>query len=110
MKNFIVPIPLTSVTSSSINNTTYTAINDAGLPHACSIVRIINASSTAVQISYNGTTDHDYVAAGGTIQLDLQTNRQPNGQVALLRAGTVIYVKGTAGTGFLGLAAYYQEV
>jgi hypothetical protein len=109
MKNYILPIPLTSVTSASINGTTYTAINDAGLPHPCSIIRIINASTTAVQISWDGTHDHDYVKAGDTITLNFQTNRQPNGQVALAKHGTVFYVKGTAGTGFLALAGYYQE-
>ena len=109
MKNFVLPIPLTSVTSASINALTYTAINDAGLPFGCSILRIINASSNAVLVSYDGTTDHDYVASGGVIQIEFQTNRQPNSQVALVRAGTIIYVKGTAGTGFLALAGYYQE-
>lgn len=109
MKNFILPIPLSSLNSSAIG-ASYVAINVGGLPKACSILRIINASSQAVTISYDGSIDHEYLASGATLQLDFQTNKQPNGQVALLRAGTTIYAKGTAGTGFVAVVGYYQEL
>lgn len=109
MKNFVLPIPLTSVTSASVSGT-YIAINDAGLPHACSIIRIINVSSQAVTISYGGGVDHDYLPSGQSLVLDLQTNSSPTNYSCLLRKGTVISVKGTAGTGFIALAGYYQEV
>ncbi len=109
MKNYILPIPLDSVTSASLNAMTYVAINDAGLPHPCSIIRIVNASTQAVLISWDGVTDHDYVKSGDTLQFNFQTNRQPNGQVALAKIGTIFYAKGTAGTGFIALVGYYQE-
>lgn len=109
MKNYVLPIPLTSVTSVSVSGT-YIAINDAGLPHACSILRIINASTQAVLISYGGGVDHDYLPSGQSLTLDLQTNSSPNNYSCLIRKGTVVSVKGTAGTGFIALAGYYQEV
>lgn len=109
MKNYVLPIPLTSVTSASVSGS-YIAINDAGLPHACSILRIINVSSKDVTISYDGVTDHDYLPSGQTLMLNLQTNSSPNNYSCLIRKGTIVSIKGVAGTGFIALAGYYQEV
>jgi folate-dependent tRNA-U54 methylase TrmFO/GidA len=80
----------------------------ASLDKACSLIRIINTSNKAVIVSYDGAHDNDYVAAGEALQLAFQTNNQPRGHIALLAEGQKIYVKGTAGTGLIYLAGYYN--
>ena len=84
-------------------------INPNGLPEACNILRITNASTVAVAISYDGVTDNDAVLSNQVLTLNAQTNALPNGNVALFRKGTIVYVYGTAaGVGEIILAGYYQ--
>lgn len=110
VKNTINAAELFFIASSVIDDGEYQSINSAGLPAACFLVRVINNSSEDVTVSYNGLTDNDFIPKGETLQLPLQSNSQPNNYVALMAKGTVVYVKGTAGTGDVYLAAYYQTV
>ena len=107
LKNIINAVELFYIGSNVIEDT-YQSINSAGLPYACFLVRIINNSDEDVTVSYDGSTDHDFVPKNTTLQLPLQTNSQPSNYVALMAKGTIVYVKGTAGTGDVYLAAYYQ--
>ncbi len=107
-KNVIQSATLATFNSASLT-ASYQAVNSSGLPAGCLLVRIVNAATTAITISYDGTTDHEFVGANSFVQLDLQSNSQPNGFVANMKKGTVIYVKGTAGVGTIGVSAYYQS-
>jgi hypothetical protein len=63
-----------------------------------------------VGISYNGTDVNDVVRASSDFTLNFQTNSQPSNFVALMKKGTVIYVKGAAaGVGLIYMTAYYQQ-
>jgi len=104
--NRVKAVPLTSIASSSVSGS-YAVINTSGLPNACFLIRINNASNQAVTISYDGSTDHDYLAANTALTLDFQANAQPNAFMSLLGAGTKVYVKGTGGTGTISLSGYY---
>lgn len=104
----ISAIPLTTFSSASVSGS-YQAINSGGLPKACSIVYIVNNSNQPITVSYDGINDHDYVRAGSDRELLIQTNAQPNVFLALMAQGTVVYIKGTAGTGTIALAGYYQQ-
>lgn len=107
VKNSILPIPLTNIASSSVTGS-YAAINASGLPNAVCVVRITNASTKDVTISYDGSNDHDYLVSGTVLLLFLQSNSQPNNFIANISKGTVVYVKGTGGTGNIYLAGWYQ--
>ncbi len=100
-----------SQTLGSIDSSTFTgsyqAINSTGFSNPCFLIRIINDSTVDVTISYDGTTNNDYLRTGETIQLPLQSNAQPMNFLSLMPIGTVIYVKGSAGTGSVYLASYY---
>lgn len=109
LKNTINAAELFFIASNVVDTDEYQSINALGLPYASFLVRIINNSSEDVTVSYDGTTDHDFIPKGATLQLPLQTNSQPTSHVALMAKGTVIYVKGTAGTGDIYVAAYYQQ-
>ena len=108
-KNSIQAITLTSLDSATLAGA-YKAINGTGTTEACLLVRIINDSDTDVLISFDGTTDHDYVRTGSVLELNLQTNSQVNNLVAKLGKGTVVYAKSAAGTGNIYLAGYYQPI
>lgn len=99
-------------TLTSINSATfagaYQAINTA-LTNPPFLIRIINNSNTDVTISYDGTNDHDFLPKNQSLQLNFQTNARPNGFVALLKANTIVYVKGAAGVGLVYFAAYFQD-
>ena len=88
----------------------YEAINPDGLPESCSIIRIINSSDQNLLVSYDGTTDHDLVIAGETIQLDLQANSKEKSLVANFKKGTIVYVNSVPGVGLVYLVGYYQPV
>ena len=108
-KDKISSIPLTSIDSATVSGT-YQAINSSGLDNPCFLIRIINDSSQDVTISYDGTTDNDYLRTTETLSLPFQTNARPSNFVANIPKGTKVYVKGTAGTGAIYLAGYYSPV
>ncbi len=106
--NAVLPITLTSFNTTSLDGT-FKAINAAGTPEPCFLIRVVNDSDTDITISYDGATDHDFLRSTETLQLPLQTNAQPNNMMAKLRQGTIVYVKGAgAGTGLVYLSGYYQ--
>lgn len=107
-QNKVKPILMTEFDASTLSNLTWKAINAGGLPAACFLVKIINASDEDVFVSYDGVNEHDYVAATSNALLNLQANAQPNSNIACLPLGTTVYLKGTAGTGFIYLSGWYS--
>ena len=105
-QNSVKPLVLSSVLSSTVTSL-YAPLNGTGFAQAPFFIRIINASSAAITISYNGVNDHEFIPANSVFELASQTNSQPNAQVALFPKFTVVYIKGTAGTGNIYLSGYY---
>lgn len=108
VKNSILTIPMISIASSSLNTMTYTALNPAGIPKACFQIKIFNNSDEDVFVSFDGSTDADYIIAGANVFIPTIFSAQPNTYVANFSLGTIVYLKGTAGTGDIYLAGYYQ--
>lgn len=94
---------------------TYQAINSSGFEKAVLILRLVNASTADVLISYDGTNDHDVTPGTAAniprnfIQLDFTSAPNNTGYI-YIPARTKVYVKGTAGVGTIYLAAYSQGV
>jgi hypothetical protein len=105
-KNSVKPLLLSNLASSAIT-TTYAPLNGTGFTQAPFFIRINNASNMPITISYDGVHDHEYLVANSVFELPSQTNSQPNAHVALFPKYTVVYVKGTAGTGSIYLSGYY---
>jgi hypothetical protein len=86
----------------------------ATLPHSVSILRIINASTDTILISHDGDNPYDCIVAEDTLEIQGQTNSQPQAMVANFAAGTNIYaalLTGDSGdTGSIIVAGYYQPV
>lgn len=108
VKNAVNALEMTSIDSASMTGS-YQAINASGLEKACFYLKIINDSNQDVSVSYDGSTDNDYVLSGTREPLPAQNYAQPNNWVSLFAKGTVVYVKGTAGTGNVYLVGYYVE-
>lgn len=109
VRNSISPVVLTSINSGTFTGN-YQVINATGLPYACFMIRIINNSDRDVTVSFDGTNDNDFVQDTQSIQIESQTNSQPNNFTCLFPKGTKVYVKGLAGgTGLVYLAGYAQR-
>ena len=86
----------------------FTPINPLGLPHACSFIRIINASNIDIIVSFDGHIQHEVILANQTLTLPFQFNAQPGAWVSLLAKGTKVYVLAAApGIGNIILTGYY---
>lgn len=108
VKNTVQAITLASFDTASLS-TSFQVVNSAGLTKPCFLLRIVNNSDKDVTISYDGTNAHDFVPDGGTLELPVQTNSQPNTYTALFPIGFKVYVKGaSSGSGLVYLAGYYQ--
>lgn len=96
--------PRGSVNSAAMTGT-YQAI---GLPfsNAAAIVKIVNDSDELVDVSIDGTTDHDVVPGSSFFLYDI-TSDSPGGTPEFLPQGTQFFVKGTAGTGLVYLVYMY---
>lgn len=109
VKNSIKAVPMTSIASSALLANTFQAINPGGLPEACFLLKVNNFGSTFIVISLDGVTDHDTInITDWTEVYGGNGSSSPNTSHCLWAKGQVIYVRGTAGTGVISLAAYYQ--
>ncbi len=108
-KDSIIPLELASVGSNTLNGVTYTAIDTSGMEGPAFFIRLQNDTDQDVFISYDGTTDHEFLLLGATLEVSFQNNAQPNNYRAVFKKGTVIYAKGVAGTGNVVLSGFYQN-
>ena len=109
LKNIVKPLVLTSIDSATLTGV-YVPINPNGTEAPSFYIRINNDSTEPILISYDGVNDHDFIASGDKLDLQLQTNSGPVNQSAYLAKGSRIYVKeyDDVGTGDIFLSGYYQ--
>ena len=106
-RNVVKPIVMTDIESTGVS-AAYAAINASGLPFPCFYLLINNDSTEDVTVSMDGVNPHFYVPTMTQLAINAQTNNQPSNHVAQWAAGTVVWVKGTTGTGFIYLSGLYQ--
>lgn len=107
-QNSIKAIPLSTFSCAEVLLGTYRALNAPnGFPNGICLLRIVNDNTEEIYLSYDGVTDHEYVAANSSVVLNFQTNAQPSAQYALMPATTVVWVRGTPGTGLITMSGYY---
>jgi len=107
-KDYVKAIVMQSVDTAGIGAGAYTAFDTSGIEQPCFFIRVTNDSDTNVFISYDGINDHEYVQNDNKLDINIQTNSSPGNYVAKLRKGTVVYVRGIAGTGSIYLSGYYN--
>jgi len=77
-------IEMTSFNTTGLT-TSYKVINANGLDEACFLLRITNASDVPVLISYDGSTDNDYLKNGEALQIPFQSNANPTYSLANIK-------------------------
>ena len=107
VKNIIKAVPLASFDSASLTSD-YQPVITGGLANACFLLRITNGGTTAITISYDGTNDADYLFSDTANNIPAIYSSIPNTFSAQWPQGQQVYIKGTAGTGEIYIAGYYQ--
>lgn len=108
MKNYIKAMTSLTFDSAALTGG-YDPFVATGLTSPCSILRIVNASNSAVGVSFDGVNTHEFLPAGGVIHLNFAANSRPNNKVANMAKGTNVCLIGAAGVGTIYLIGYYQE-
>lgn len=111
VKDSVKAIPRTYFNVSALVTPAWKSLTPVGgLQESCFTIIIRNYSNRAIEVSYDETNVQEYVPADSFLQLDFQQNSRPNNQVAALKKGTVISIRGLdKGTGLIFLSGYYQE-
>lgn len=102
--NRIVPLVCTSVDAATLNPAVFIALKTLESPAL--YLKVVNNSNTAVIISYDGTTAHDYLIAHDTLELNFQTNSIPRAKQVNMAQNTIVYLKGNPGVGLITCTAY----
>lgn len=108
-----IPITLSTFDSSGLT-ANYQALNSSGFPGNLFWLRIENATTSNVTISYDGINDHEFLPATAagipreSLIIDFSGSPGDYGLI-YLRKGTIVYVKGSAGSGNITMSGFYQE-
>jgi hypothetical protein len=105
--NYVLAIPITSADTTGISDTPI-AVNEGGLPNACYMIRLTNTSTEPIYFSI-GYSDvaNDVLLPGISTEIYAQSNAQKR-DTGFFKAGTEIWINGTASTGDFYVAGYYQ--
>lgn len=104
--NFVASIEMQSFNVAGLA-AGFAAVDVDGIESHLLVLSILNNSNTPVIVSYDGVTDHDIIVAGERVVYNLQSNSEPQNWVYQLKEGTVFYVRGVAGAGFIYFSGWY---
>lgn len=105
-QNTVKAIPLTTILAAAVP-AAYPAAPQLTLPNAVFFLRIVNQTNNPITISFDGTTDHEYVLSGQVFEINTQTNSLPNNKVSLFSARDTIFIKGAGGGTAVTISGYY---
>lgn len=100
----ILPDTIRSIDSSTFTGS-YQAVGTK-LTHRTRIVKFTNNSTKDVTLSWDGTTDHEFLPAGSFMLIDVSSDRETS-NIFEIGANTQFYVKGSAGAGLFYISTYY---
>ena len=112
VSTIMYPEPLRSRAFGFINDVTYTAIGSA-FQNAVRLIHLQNLTDTDVTVSWDGVTDHLYLAAGAFVIFDVTANRDQQGIGFFFSVGTRLYARSVTSDPTLGvvaLSAFYGRV
>ena len=94
--NFVQAVPVLQFDPASLTGS-FQAMSVSGFSEAVKVLHMYNGSTSAVDVSLNGTDLHAVWPAGGTLVIDLQANHQSvapsSGGVLNARKGQNIWVR-----------------
>jgi hypothetical protein len=106
-KNSIAAIPMASFDAVGLG-AAFSVIDAVGFDEPILLLRINNACSSPIIVSYDGIIDHDYVDADAYMQISF--NSADGDDLLQFKKGTRVYVRGAAqSTGLVYLTGYYRQ-
>ena len=89
----------------------YQAMNGSGFSDDVKIMKLYNGSSTiSIDISLDGSTDHDFIPPLGTLIVDFQAGHADNSAYGAgtlcVRKGQILYGKTASHANFLQIVGY----
>ena len=106
LKSKFSPITRIDFDSSTLTPS-YQTTAAVGLSDDCVVFKMYNSSSVDVDVSYDGSVDHDVVPVNGTFVLDCGTLGE--GRRPAFPKGTQVFLKAaSAGTGLIYISGYTQ--
>ena len=109
VNNYIQFQTLADIDTATIAGGTFGAVNPAGLTIPCFLIRITSTCNKDCYISFDGVTNHEFLPSDATVVLPFQYIGQPNNFTAMLKKGTIVWVKPVeAATGHVRLSGYCQ--
>ena len=103
--------PAQYLTRQEINSSTFTGSYQAlgsAFADPAVLVKIINNSAVDIDVSTDGSTDHDFIPAGSFFLYDLRANHGLEWEFAF-RKGLQFYVSGAVSTGSVYLIAIKEK-
>jgi len=101
------PIPRQEFDAATLT-TSYQAFDVNGLGDEAQVFKMLNNSDIDVDVSFDGTVDHDFIPAGGAFVYDFTANKERT--YASLRNRQLVFLKAAAaGTGKIYLMGYTQR-
>lgn len=94
----------------SIDSATFTGAYQAlGTPltNAASLIKLVNNSDQLIDISIDGTNNHDVAPANSFWLYDVTSDSPQESGSIFIEKGRQYYVKGSAGTGLVYLVVQY---
>jgi hypothetical protein len=99
--------PMKTLAFGSISGT-YAAVG-SGLLHPARVLIFQNQTNATVTFSLDGINDHFPLLSNGYFVLDVSANKDASSYGLYFATGTVIYVKGTPGSGSVTVSAVYGD-
>lgn len=76
--------------------------------HLMRIIKVVNNTNADLTISFDGTTDNDFVPANSFVLYDFNSDSDSNKEF-YLSLNTQVYVKGSPGSGSVYLVMIYGK-
>ncbi len=99
--------PMRSLAFGSISGS-YAAIG-AGFSHPARVIIFQNQTNATVTFSLDGVNDHFPLLANGYFVLDVSANKDASSFGLYFATGTVVYVKGSPGSGSVTVSVVYGD-
>lgn len=105
-QNSLKALPMVTVDAATLG-AGFLPLNTPGFAHPVLYLRIINAATKDLTISFDGINNHDFIRSDREYFLPAQLNGVPNNHLSVFRQGTQIFGKCVGATGYIYIAAYY---
>lgn len=103
----LYPDPIKSIDSATFTGS-YQAVGTP-LVNASRIFKIVNNSTKDITVSFDGTSDHDFIPTKSFVLYDFTSNKSSDTPLTAFPKGTQVYVKAAAGGGLVYVISFFGK-